>query len=91
MDTRIALTAVAAAVAAFLLTRDGVGREGRQSGRFQMVSDGTALFRMDTSTGEVVICRPKRDGWLRIECDFSRQEVQRLEELARRVEEQTSR
>ena len=87
MDGKALLAAAVAAAVTFMAVRDGGGgREGRQPGQYQMVTDGHAIFRLNTSTGEVVVCTPTRGDPVEVTCALERAERARLWEMARQAE-----
>jgi phage baseplate assembly protein gpV len=44
-------------------------------GRYQVVSNGGSLFRMDTATGEIAVCTPSRDRNAVVTCGFTPSET----------------
>ena len=85
----MAIAALAAAALTFLATRDsGAARDGRPPGRYQVVTSGSALFRLNTSTGEIVVCRSAQTLPPTVTCGWEAADRAKLEELARRAEEE---
>lgn len=92
LDGKVVVTAVAVAALTFVATRDsGANREGRQPGQYQVVTDGSAIFRLNTSTGEVVVCVPARGRPPQVTCGLEAAERTKVEEAARRFEEEMAR
>ena len=86
---RVAVAALGAAALTFLATRDsGAGRDGRPPGRYEMVTSGSSLFRLNTSTGEIVVCRSAQTLPPTVTCGWEASDRAKLEELARRADEE---
>lgn len=92
LDGKVVMAALAAAALTFVATRDGgASRDGLYPGRFQALTDGHSIFRLNTASGEVVVCSAVRRRQPEVVCGLEAAERAKIEEIARRAEEEIAR